>query len=117
MDREEILRDTKMLLKNIDAKDEEILFAIDECINAVMAYCNLEILPYQLLGLIARMAAKLYRFEFMKDDGAGASVASLTEGDRKIDFSVGPARDLVEDYSERLRPFVNRRGRLPSELI
>lgn len=94
MAREQILRDTKMLLKDEAPSDDELLFLIDDCINAVMAYCRLEILPYQLLGLIAQMAAKRYRAEFNKESG---TVISITEGDRKVDFSVPNESSLSED--------------------
>lgn len=107
----QVIRDAKMLLKLEDGDGGEALaFLAEDCVNAVLAYCRLDFLPYQLIGLTARMTADMYRTEF---ENGGRDISSVTEGDRKIDFSV-PVRN-IEAYAERLRPFMNIKGRLPSE--
>jgi len=107
--RSQILADTKMLLGiDDDSKDEILTFIIDDTINMVLAYCRIEILPRQLLGLISQMAANVYeRLDF--NDG----ISSITEGDRKIEYR---GRAVFDEYRFRLKPFVNVRGTLPSEV-
>ena len=107
--RSQILADTKMLLGiEDDSKDDILNFIIDDTVNTVLAYCRIEILPRQLLGLISQMAASVYgRLDI--NDG----IASITEGDRRIEY-----RDtgVFDEYTSRLKPFVNIRGILPSEV-
>ena len=109
---EQILGDTKILLGiNDTEKDAVLRLMVSECINAIKSYCRIDALPYQLIGFTADIAAKKYKRDFLGESGA---VTSVTEGDRQINFSV--PNSLGEDYAERLAPFVNRRGRLPSEM-
>lgn len=107
----QVVRDAKMILKIEDGVHEDVLtFLAEDCINAILAYCRLEFLPYQLIGIASRMTADIYRTEFA--DG-GKDIVSIAEGDRKFDFNV-PEKG-IEAYADRLRPFMNIRGILPSE--
>lgn len=107
--RSQILADTKMLLGiDDDSKDDILEFIIDDTVNMVLAYCRIDILPRQLLGLISQMAASVFgRLDI--NDG----IASITEGDRRIEY-----RDagVFDEYISRLKPFVNIKGTLPSEV-
>ncbi|HIT84447.1 MAG TPA: hypothetical protein IAA60_00935 [Candidatus Ornithomonoglobus intestinigallinarum] len=108
----QVIRDTKMLLQKKEGEDDErIAFFAEDSVNAVLAYCRLEFLPYQLIGLTAQLAADRYRAE---NTNGGGSVASITEGDRKIDFSV-PQDGTMRRYEERLKPFMNIKARVPSD--
>ena len=112
----QIMWDTKALLNITDSSaDTVISLIIKDCINAVKAYCRLEILPIQLYGTVSQMAIKRYKSEYISNIGAAGDVTSVTEGDRRIDFSV-PEKNIIYDYAERLKPFINRRGTLPSEM-
>lgn len=109
----EILENTKMLLGlDGEEKDTVIAFLICDMIDAVMAYCRIEVLPRQLYGLIAQMCAELYRSRGYGENAP--SVKSVTEGERRVEFE--SADGLFSDYSKRLEPFVNKSARLPSEL-
>ena len=115
-EKNQILADAKLLLK-IDSSDEDAIlsFLAEDCMAAVMSYCHLEFLPYQLLGIVAQMTAGRYRQEYQRGDGGDNAVSSITEGDRKIEFSVPEKKNITEDYAERLKPFINRKGWMPSE--
>lgn len=105
----EILADTKMLLGISDeSEDKLLLFLINDTAAAVTAYCRIAVVPNQLYGLIAQIAAELYRAR-----GETRAVKALTEGDRRVEFDDLPR---FENYISRLEPFVNRMGKVPSEL-
>lgn len=116
--KKQILRDTKTLLKKEDSSEDNILnLLIDNCISCVLSYCRLELLPYQLIGFVTNMAVRKYKEMYLANDGGGGVVTSITEGDRRIDFSVPAEMGLTDDFKESLKPFVNRRGRLVSEVV
>lgn len=109
----EILENTKMLLGLEDTeKDTIIAFLICDMIDAVMAYCRIEVLPRQLYGLIAQMCAELYRSRGYGENAR--AVKSVTEGERRVEFE--SVDGVFANYSERLEPFVNKSARLPSDL-
>ena len=115
MENKQILRDTKTLLGIDDySKDDILSLIVDDCVNAVLAYCRIEVLPNQLKGFVAQMAAKKYKVEYSSEE-AGV-VSSVTEGDRRIDFSVPEQNGITGDYAERLKPFINTKGKVPSEV-
>lgn len=106
----EMLADTKLLLGiNDNSSDEILTYIIDDVVNMVLSYCRLEILPYQLQGLIPQMAVSVYN---TRQNIAG--VSAITEGDRKIEYR--SAAKVISDYYSRLKPFVNCRAKLPSEV-
>lgn len=95
----EILDMVKKLLEiNDDEKDEIIGIIIDSTVNYVLAYCRLELLPYQLYGIIAQLCEQQYK---------NGDIKSIWEGDRKIEYSA--------EFTDRLKPFICRRGFVPSE--
>lgn len=111
---EEILSDVKLILNIDDESEDDILsFCIDDAENAVLAYCRIEFVPKQLYGLIAQIAAALYSDTAA---AAGGRVAALTEGDRKIEFE-SRSELMMRAYRDRLKPFRNFRGRVPSEVV
>ena len=106
---EEILSNAKMLANVTDENaDDKLTFYINDIIEAVIAYCRIEFLPKQLYGLVAQIAAKMY-----EDDGS--NVKSLAEGERRVEFELS-APSVISGYYDRLKPFVNRAGRVPSEV-
>ncbi len=104
-----VLEDTKILLQiDSDSKDEILRLYIDDVNEAIKAYCKIEFVPRQLQSLIPMLAARLYNIGLDNTEEIG-------EGDRKIRFC-GPAGDIFGGYGDRLTPFINRRGVLPSEV-
>lgn len=95
----------KALLGITDSSDDRLIeFLIDDAVNLVLTYCRISVLPYQLYGVIPQIAASMYR----KRKNAG--IASLTEGDRRIEYS---GEDALKDYYARIIPF---KAKLPSEV-
>ena len=110
----EILADVKMLLGFEDGShDDVLLFLIESVINDALAYCRLAFLPRQLYGLIAQITVKLWQTEIGGENYA--SVKSVTEGDRRIEFDLS-ADGALGGWHDRLKPYVNKSGRLPSEI-
>lgn len=109
----EILNDTKMLLEITDGeKDALIGFYIKDIIDAVLKHCRIDVIPRQLYGLIAQMAAELCRTR-----ENGGEVKAVTEGERRVEFeSRGALGTIFEGYATRLEPFVNKSARLPSDM-
>lgn len=106
----EVLSDTKMLLEITgNDKDELLTFYINDIEAAILARCRIEFLPRQLYGLIARIAAKMYAADNT------SNITSVAEGDRKITYALN-ANDMIEEFSDRLAPFMNFAGKLPSEV-
>ena len=114
----QIVRDVKLLLGITDDKQDRILeLLIEDTITAVLAYCRIEILPYQLYGLIAQMAVKSYRANGYGAAETPTEIKSISEGDRSISFEQkNGANGILSDYKSRLKPFVNLKGRVPSEI-
>lgn len=101
----DILADTKKLIVAEDDSDDEVLnILIEDSINAVLSYCRLRILPYQLIGVVSQITADTYRNQ--KSNG----VASVTEGDRRIEYRI---ENAVNKYRSRLAPF---KAKFPSEI-
>lgn len=117
---EEILNNAKMLAgisfaqengqtdEGDGSADDKLTFYINDIIDAILAYCRIEFLPKQLYGLVAQIAAKMYESE-------GSNIKSLTEGGRRVEFELS-APSVIGDYYDRLKPFVNIAGRVPSEV-
>lgn len=117
----EILNNAKMLLAPEDGASEEekmktdalLTFLISDTIGAVMKYCRIEVLPRQLYGLIAQIAAELYRSRGYGDGADAPAVKSVTEGERRVEFEDSSA--VFASFVSRLKPFINKSARLPSE--
>lgn len=106
----EIIDSAKVLLEiDDDTQDDKLMLLTDEAIDAVLSYCRLEVLPTQLVSLIPVIVAGLYRGNIA--DG----IKAVTEGERKIEYSEG-SYDYLKKYEERLKPFVSRKVKLPSDL-
>lgn len=112
----EILENTKILL-GIDSKtdtgehDALLKFLINDIIGMIMKYCRIDVMPRQLYGIAAQLAAELFRSE---NNGSDCAVKSIAEGDRRVEFESFSERFAA--YAQRLEPFVNKSARLPSEM-
>ncbi len=108
--REEIFKATKTLAGITTTDDDELLLLlIDEAIAAVAAYCRLDILPRQLESFIPVIAAREYT------DRAHSGVRAVSEGERRVDYA-DAEYDFLNEYSARLKPFISRSVKLPSDL-
>ncbi len=105
----DFLNAAKLLLeiKN-DESDELLSYLIDDCVNAVLAYCHIDILPRQLEGFIPRLAAAMYR------ERQQSGIKSITEGERRVEYG-DTKTDFLTEYAERLRPFISREVFVPSD--
>lgn len=115
---DEILEKTKMLL-GIDnnEKDNILSFIIDDTVDAVLAHCRIELLPKELIGVVSQMAVRVYRENGYGETERPREVQSISEGDRSISFGKRSNTDgILTDFKSRLKPFINRAGRLPSEV-
>ena len=106
----EILEASKVLLGiDNDESDKLIMLLIDEVTDAVLSYCRLEVLPRQLMSFIPTLVAE--RFAGNKNAG----VKSITEGERRVEYCEEDY-DFLAAYAARLRPFVSRKVKVPSDL-
>ena len=116
----DIMPTVKALLGITDSEHDTVLeMYIEDTITAVLAYCRIDVLPYQLQGLIAQMAAGAYRISGYGSSELPQDVTSISEGDRSLSFKARGSTSMsgiMEDYRSRLEPWVNRRGRVPSDV-
>lgn len=106
----EILAAVKTLAQIEDTKSDGLLsLMIDDTINAVLSYCRIEVLPRQLVSLIPVIVTEKYRQN--KNEG----VKAISEGERRVEFCDGDY-DFLSAYAARLKPFVNRSVKVPSDL-
>lgn len=117
----DIMPTVKALLGITDSEHDTALeMYIEDTITAVLSYCRIDVLPYQLQGLIAQMAAGTYRISGYGSEELPRDVASISEGDRSISFEARGGKnvsaDVFADYRSRLEPWVNRKGRVPSDV-
>ena len=104
----DFLNAAKLLLgiKN-DESNELLSYLIDDCVDAVLSYCRIEVLPRQLEGFIPQMAANAYT------DRQKGGVKSITEGERREEYG-DTKMDYLTEYAQRLKPFVSRAVYVPS---
>ena len=114
----EILDGTKLLLGiNTEDKDEILTVIIDDTVSCVKAYCRIDGLPCALYGLCAQIAAKSYRESGYGSVEIPKEVQSVSEGDRSVTFkAVSDTTGIIANFKGRLRPFINRKGRTPSDV-
>lgn len=96
------------IIAGIDGEDELLSLYCEDAINYVLSYCRLSVMPQKLCGITAQLAVAAYL------RGAEGGVASVKEGDREITYAVTSA---AEGFRDNLAPFVNRSGRVPSEVV
>lgn len=90
------------IIAGIDAEDEKLSLCCEDALNYVLAFCHLSELPEKLCGITAQLAVSGYN--------SSGDIASIKEGDREITYAFGA-------FDNKLRPFVNCSGRVPSEVV
>lgn len=109
----------KMLLGIKDNEQDSLLsFLIDDTVNMILGYCRTDILPRPLESLVPVIAADMYRRKGYGKADAPQTIKSVTEDKRSISFESGisDTEDFLEEYEARLKPFVCRKGRVPSDI-
>ncbi len=116
--REEALERLRMLLGIEDnERDGLLFFLIDDTVDMILGYCRIEILPRQLESLVPVIAADSYRAKGYGQTDAPEVVKSISEGERSISYAeTNPDGDFLFSYYDRLKPFICRKGRVPSEV-
>lgn len=114
----ETLDALKLLLGIKDNEQDSLLsFLIDDVTNLIMGYCRIEIIPRQLESLIPTIAADAYRAKGYGSAAAPEVIKSISEGNRSVSYAeTNPSNDFFKNYHDRLKPFINRRGRVPSDV-
>lgn len=109
----------KMLLGITDSEQDSLLqFLLDEVRDMICGYCRIDEVPTKLESLIPVIAADLYRCKGYGETEAPQAVSSLTQDKKTVSFQKNETEsDLLSNYYRRLRPFINRRGRVPSEVV
>ena len=102
--KNEILDAVKLLLgiKDND-KDDVLMLLIEDTVNSVLAYCR-------IVSFIPTFTVKRYTAN------QNGGVKSVTEGERKVEYS-DDNYDYLKEYAIRLKPFVSRKVKVPSEVI
>lgn len=118
-DREKAVEVEKMLLGIKDSSKDEILsFLTDDSVQLVISYCRIETLPEALFYLIPQIAADRYRMQGYGSEEAVKRVKSWTQGKRSEAYEDSNiyANHFLNDYKERLAPFINKKGVVPSDI-
>ena len=113
----EALNTVKMLLGIEDNEQDSLLsFLIDDTVNMILGYCRIEILPRQLESLVPVIVADAYRAKGYGQETAPGVIKSVSEGDRSVSYAdTNPDNDFFTGYYDRLKPYINRKGRVPRE--
>lgn len=100
-----------------NSQDSLLSFLIDDIVSMILSYCRIEVLPTQLIGLVPQIVMSQYRNRGYGGEETPMEVKSISQGDRSISFeSKKASNDILNNYKSRLNPFINRKGRVPSEL-
>lgn len=116
---EERLAKAKLLLGvTDDSKDEVLNYLIEDNINLVLNYCRIRELPEALESLIPVMTADRFRMMNYGDAKGDKVLKSVTQGSKSESY--GSSADMfgsnfLNNYKLRLAPFINRKGRVPSD--
>lgn len=113
-----ILTDVKILL-GIDNSDKDNIlnFIVEDTISGVLAYCRIESIekiPCGLESVIVHMVVQSYRSNGYGESEPPREIKSISQGDREITFE--DRKGFFNSYRERLKPYINRRAKVPSEV-
>lgn len=115
---DEALERLKMLLGIKDNEQDSLLsFLIGDTVDMILGYCRIEILPRQLESLVPMIGADAYRAKRYGQTDAPEVVKSISEGERSVSYAeTNPDGDFLSSYYDRLKPFICRKGRVPSDV-
>ena len=81
-----------------------------------MAYCRLEYLPEVLQSYIPRMVYELWTKNGFGQPHRAKEIKSMSQGQRSISYGEYDTSDMLTDFEKRLKPFIDRRARTPSQV-
>lgn len=118
LNKADALQKAKMLL-GIEGggRDNLLSFLIEDNINLILNYCRISEFPPELESLLPVMAADRYRRTSYGQEKADKVVKSETQGSVSKSYEDSTTNDghFLNNYRERLKPFINRKGRVPSD--
>lgn len=109
----------KTLLGIKDNEQDSLLsFLISDTENLIKGYCRIDIVPRQLESLVPVIAADIYRTKGYGQQGVPTVVTSETQGSRSWSYENKAVNtdNVLLGYEQRLNPFMNRKGHVPSDL-
>ncbi len=115
----EVLSTLKMLLGIKDSEQDSLLsFLVDDAKNLILGHCRIDFIPRQLESVVPKIAADMYRAKGYGSAEAPQTVKSVTQDKRTVSFSETDtsADNFLKAYIQRLKPFVRKRGRVPSDI-
>lgn len=114
----EALTRLKMLLGiNGSEQDSLLSFLIEDTIDMILGYCRIDVLPRQLESLVPMIVADAYRAKGYGQEAAPEVIKSISEGERSVSYAeTNPDGDFLSSYYDRLKPFICRKGRVPSDV-
>lgn len=99
-------------LKRIYNSNDKVLLqcALDDATAIAKEYCHVKELPPELDGTILRMAADIYKNDYMLNQEGVGEVSSIKTGDtstsfHKRDYSSGYADSILKNYKSRLNKY------------
>lgn len=99
----------KLLLGITDeSKDALLQFCLDDVVETILNYCNIDAIPAGLENTAYRMAMDLYRGEnFGSVAPDGGLIASQSEGDTSVSFRVNETftKSLLKNYYSQLNRY------------
>ena len=118
------LETAKMLLGiEGDCRDNLLSFLIEDNINLILNYCRISDFPSRTKQAVLKfpvLPSRLKRATRRASYGqekADKVVKSETQGSVSKSYEDSTANDshFLNNYRERLKPFINRKGRVPSD--
>lgn len=103
-----IYENVKLLLGIDDEKADIVNLLLNDTKNAILSHCRIDELPEELDDLVAIIVSKRYRF--LQQEG----VKTISEGERRVEYF--EESGMLDEYDERLKPFVSRSVKVPSEV-
>ena len=116
--RVSMVQTLKMLLGIQDNEQDGLLsFLIDDMVNLILSYCCRDELPPELESLVPIMAADYYRIKDYGSTNEPQRVKSKSLGSRSVSYeNTESETNVLMRYTDRLKPYRIRKGRIPSEV-
>lgn len=117
-DRQAAISQAKMLLGIKGVSEDEILsFLLDDSVQLVISYCKRKSLPNALFSLIPQIAADRYRISDYGKAQPDKILTSVSQGSRSESYASPDIYDnsFLKNYEARLKPFICKRGYVPSD--
>lgn len=117
---EKIFGDT-LILMGIKTPTEQqrniIMMIIDDVAEAIRAYCRITLVPSQLHSLVVQLVVRQYRTCGYGCEELPMDIKSIAEGEQSVAYAERSVSEMLGDYRTRLKPYVNKRGRVPSDIM